>query len=282
MIIISGFKKDFLGLNKEIAYPSMEEGLKFDALNYGQVYDFTHFSLVMNRKLKSAIYVAYNIDKKSERAVRRNNYWHYDEHIGEENQIGNKFYKNNPWDRGHLARRKSLCWGSKKEAIKANYDSFCWANITLQHKDINQGNWGQLEEWVYEKLSLESSNNKLSVFTGPIYGIDSIEYCGSNTFLGCGVFIPSGFFKVICYVDKNDKLSTISFIIRQQKYLNIGILSLTENLKVYEVSIKKIMEETKIIFPENIVKSDVYSTTLSTKETIDRPKLILTMNDIDL
>ena len=46
MIIISGFKKDFLGLNKEIAYPSMEEGLKFDALNYGQVYDFTHFSLV--------------------------------------------------------------------------------------------------------------------------------------------------------------------------------------------------------------------------------------------
>lgn len=76
MIIISGFKKDFLGLNKEIAYPSMEEGLKFDALNYGQVYDFTHFSLVMNRKLKSAIYVAYNIDKKSERAVRRNNYWH--------------------------------------------------------------------------------------------------------------------------------------------------------------------------------------------------------------
>ena len=65
MIIISGFKKDFLGLNKEIAYPSMEEGLKFDALNYGQVYDFTHFSLVMNRKLKSAIYVAYNIDKKS-------------------------------------------------------------------------------------------------------------------------------------------------------------------------------------------------------------------------
>ena len=72
MIIISGFKKDFLGLNKEIAYPSMEEGLKFDALNYGQVYDFTHFSLVMNRKLKSAIYVAYNIDKKSERAVREN------------------------------------------------------------------------------------------------------------------------------------------------------------------------------------------------------------------
>ena len=46
--------------------------------------------------------------------------------------------------------------------------------------------------------------------------------------------------------------------------------------------IKKIMEETKIIFPENIVKSDVYSTALSTKETIDRPKLILTMNDIDL
>lgn len=83
-------------------------------------------------------------------------------------------------------------------------------------------------------------------------------------------------------MDKNDKLSTISFIIRQQKYLNIGILSLTENLKVYEVSIKKIMEETKIIFPENIVKSDVYSTALSTKETIDRPKLILTMNDIDL
>ena len=40
--------------------------MKFDALNYGQVYDFTHFSLVMNRKLKSAIYVAYNISESAD------------------------------------------------------------------------------------------------------------------------------------------------------------------------------------------------------------------------
>ena len=52
---------------------------------------------------------------------------------------------------------------------------------------------------------------------------------------GCG-YLPGDF--KICYVESR-QFSTISFIIRQQKYLNIGILSL-ENLKVYEVSIKKL------------------------------------------
>lgn len=280
---MSGFDIEFLGEDKKIDLPKLKENLKVKALNDGQVYDFTHFSLVMNKKLRSAIYVAYNIDKKSEKGVRRHNYWHYDERIGEENQIGDEYYKNNSWDRGHMARRKSICWGDEKEAEKANYDSFCWANISLQHKDINQGSWSELEQWVYEKLPDNSFNEKISIFVGPINGEDCIEYCGENKPLDCGIMIPIGFWKVICYIDKDNNLKSISFIIKQQRYFKTGIFSLTDRLKIYQVSIMDIINKTDIIFDKNIVENDIYyNGNLIKSAKILEPKLILTSDDIKL
>lgn len=269
-----GYNKFFLGEEYFIELPKINlQDLNLDmVLNRGQVFNFTHFSLIMHKILKSAIYVAYNIDKDSLKNIKRKDYWHYDEKIGEENQIGNDIYKNNDWDRGHLARRKDICWGSLKEATLANYDSFCWANISIQHKNFNQGIWSKLENFIFDKLCDNSKGKRLSVFTGPINGEGSIKYCGKDKSLSCSTIIPVGFWKVIFYIDNKDILKSKSFIIKQDKYLKRSLISEIAMFKTYEVVLSDIMALTGLEFHNKLLKTD----------SLNRSAIILKTEDINV
>lgn len=250
-----GYNSEFLGKDYIINLPKMDSLSTSIALNNGEVFDFMHFSLVMNKILKSAIYVASNVDKQSLKNIKRKEYWHFDKKIGEENQIGNNLYKNNQWDRGHLARRKDLCWGTLEEATIANYDSFCWANISLQHKKFNQGIWGKLEDFIYNKIGEISRGRKLSIFTGPINKEKVINYKKSKEDL-LNQFIPSGFWKTIFYVDNNEKLKSKSFIIKQDQYLMRDKMCNFDLFLTYQVSLHDIMKITKLEFDPILLKSD--------------------------
>ncbi len=269
-----GYNEFFLGEDYFIELPKVNiQKLNSDiVLNKGEVFNFTHFSLIMHKILKSAIYVAYNIDKASLKNIKRKEYWHYDEKIGKENQIGNDIYKNNEWDRGHLARRKDICWGSLDEAILANYDSFCWANISIQHKKFNQGIWSKLEDFIFDKLCDYSKEKKLSVFTGPINGEGSIKYCGKNKPLTCNTIIPIGFWKTIFYIDNKNSLESKSFIIKQDKYLKRGLISEFDIFKTYEVALGDIMELTGLKFHNRLLKTD----------SLNRSEIILKAEDIKI
>lgn len=253
---MEGFNDKFLGEKYTIKLPSLTKDISSDALNKGQIFPFTHFSLVMNKTLRSAIFVASNIDKDKLRDIAREDYWHYDERIGNANQIGNDYYKNNDWDRGHLGRRKDLCWGTMEEAKKGNYDSFCFANISLQHKKFNQGIWNNLEDWVLEKLPNESIYKKLSVITGPI-NKEAMDYYGYNNNLAKGVKIPSAFWKIIFYVNKEAKLKSVGFIMNQTKYFTKAINRDMELLKPYQVNLKFIANEVGLAFEDYLYDSDV-------------------------
>ena len=61
-----------------------------------------------------------------------------DPRLAADAQVGNELYRANRLDRGHLARRADLLWGSTSEAKKANTDSFFYTNITPQMDDFNQ------------------------------------------------------------------------------------------------------------------------------------------------
>ena len=111
-------------------------------------------------------------------------------------------------------------WGSEDDVENAQYDSCCWANISLQHHEFNTGIWSKLEGWIIENPDILSK--KLSIFTGPINGGGSMEYCGVKKLLGCGVFIPTAFWKVIFYINKSNNLKCISFIMSQEEYLKRG------------------------------------------------------------
>lgn len=252
---MTGFDSYFLGKEYKVQLPILDKKLVIEALNKGEEFPFMHYSLVMNRTLRTAIYAASNVDKSALQEIPRSDFWHYDTRIGENNQIGNEAYKNNDWDRGHLARRRDLCWGTKEEAKKGNYDSFCFGNITLQHKKFNQGIWGKLEDWVLEELADNSIGKRLSIFTGPIINEESMEYNGADNNLRIPVMIAGYFFKVICYVGLDGKLGSIGFIMKQTEYLTKSIDM--KLLKPYRVKIMDITKSTGIIFQENIYVSDL-------------------------
>ncbi len=214
--------------------------------NNKKVFDYTHFSLVLDKKRKFAPWVAWNIDGANIKKVSRNGIpFKKDPKLPADAQIGNELYKNNPLDRGHIARRAALCWGSITEAKKANKDSFYFTNMTPQHERFNQsrqaGIWGQLENAIFDGARIEDL--RVSVFGGPILNTDDPVYRG--------VQIPNEFWKVICYVNEDDgELVHHCFVLTQRDLIsNIERLNF-DDFEVYEVPIHEITSKIGFAFKD--------------------------------
>jgi endonuclease G len=139
--------------------------------------------------------------------------WSLDPRILENEQIGNELYKFNDLDRGHLLRRVDGSWGSsEKAALRADHDTYFWTNISPQHERLNQsklqGIWGLLENSVTEQATATST--RYSVFNGPIFGDKDRTHRG--------IRIPSGFFKLVAFVD-NGTLAALAFRLGQEELL---------------------------------------------------------------
>ena len=123
-------------------------------------------------------------------------------------QLTDAIYKNNPIDKGHVARRADLCWGDTIEAELANYDSFYFSNITPQHEAFNQsenydydpkgGKWGRLENAVFD--SERPHDLRVSLLGGPVFGSQDPTFEQGDE--KCR--IPKQFWKVVAYVDDQD------------------------------------------------------------------------------
>ena len=103
-------------------------------------------------------------------------------------------------------------WGETENNRRlANDDTFFYTNASFQHENFNRDEWLALEKYFggFE----EDLTNKLCVFTGPIH----LEYDRFYTRnWHDSVRIPSGFFKIICYQDKDSQqLATKAFILFQ-------------------------------------------------------------------
>ncbi len=108
-------------------------------------------------------------------------------------QVGDELYSRNRLDRGHLARRADLLWGTIAEAGQANRDSFFFTNITPRIDDFNQssrdGLWGRLEDAVFDDVSVDDL--RVSVFGGPVFTETDQMFRG--------IAIPKEFWKVITW-----------------------------------------------------------------------------------
>jgi endonuclease G, mitochondrial len=116
-----------------------------------------------------------------------------DPRIDSKDQRDDSLYQKNSLDRGHIARRADLCWGSRKEDTRANRDSFYFTNIAPQHLGFNQssqgGLWGKLENAIFEEVRIE--NLKISVMGGCIFIEDDPEYRKTR--------IPREFWKILVH-----------------------------------------------------------------------------------
>jgi endonuclease G len=178
-----------------------------------------------------ARFVAWNIDGANLKKYSRNGLsFKYDDRIPKYLQIGNEVYKENNLDRGHIARRADLVWGSPGEAQAGNRESFYFTNITPQHQRFNQseraGLWGLLENAIYEDVDID--NLRLSVMGGPVLKDDDMKYRG--------IKVPDEFWKALIYV-QNGNLKAKAYILSQADYLNdIEALELDE-FRLWQVTL---------------------------------------------
>nr|WP_283247964.1 DNA/RNA non-specific endonuclease [Nocardioides coralli] len=157
--------------------------------------DYVHFSLQLNTERRLAWWVAWNIDGRrlfSADGIHRVDF-RADDRLSDELQTLNDLYLDNHLDRGHIARRADLLWGTLPEALAGNRDSFFYTNITPQMRDFNQsrrdGVWGLLENAVLELDKIES--RRVTLFGGPVLAASDPVYRGRQ--------IPKDHWKVVAY-----------------------------------------------------------------------------------
>ena len=195
-------------------------------------WDYTHFSLAMSASRRLARWVAWNIDGLTlfpVDSIPRADDFRLDPRLPADAQTGEEVYAGNDLDRGHLARRSDLLWGTLDEARAGNEDSFFFTNIAPQMNDFNQsgldGVWGLLEDAVLERAGLE--RRRLTLFGGPVLTDDDVVYRG--------VLIPGAFWKVVVYV-LDGTLSARCFVLAQE--VDPLRLSVTlDDFATYEVSL---------------------------------------------
>jgi endonuclease G, mitochondrial len=228
----TGFDEGFL--SNRIELPKLSKTRKRDAfqINGSEVMKYTHFSLALSKARRFAIWVAWNTDGGNIKKVSRKGIpFALDPAIPKEFQAGEELYGANRLDRGHIARRADLLWGSGKEANKANKDSFYFTNITPQMDDFNQsgkgGLWGRLEDAVFDDTDVEDL--KVSIFGGPVFRGDDQVFKG--------VKLPREFWKLIAFVEGR-KFKAKAFLLTQNLD-QLEVLGL-DQFKVYQVGLSEI------------------------------------------
>jgi endonuclease G len=202
----------------------------------------THFSLAMSAARRFCRWVAWNVDGSGLWQLSRDGIdFVLDDAYEPDEQVGDELYSDNPLDRGHVARRADLLWGTREEAERANVESFRFTNITPQLNDFNQsrmhGLWGELEDAVYEDVDVDDL--RISVFGGPVFK--------DTDFLFRGVLVPRSFWKLIAYVESGT-LKAKAFVLTQDD-LEARLESLgLEEFKLYQVSVGELTDLIRLDF----------------------------------
>ena len=212
-----GYDENFLdGFTVKLPTPSPRVAAQ--AYDHGNYIHHSRYSLLFNKVRGFAFCSAHNIDGVTLRKKQiSNRAFKADPKITPkilqvENERG--YYKN-PWDRGHLARRKSLSCGENVEEIKqAELESDFYSNIVPQHENLHDDSWGKIEDWML--LKLVGGERRACVFTGPIFTEEDPPYQFENE---DPIQIPAGFWKVIVVPHEND-IKSASFLVWQRDYNN--------------------------------------------------------------
>jgi endonuclease G len=248
-----GYNPVFLGSgHRRIPLPRMSEEMLNDIAENLEPVDgsppfelpYHHYSVVMNAKRRLAFFTAVNIDGTQESKLdkREKDKWIFDRRVMRRLQIGDEWYCK-PFDRGHLVRRLDPAWGRSKAVAKtANDDTFHFTNCSPQHSRFNQGKnlWQGLENYLLDTANKE--DRRISVFTGPIFGVDDPEYDG--------VQIPKRFWKIAAFVRDDDTMGAAGFIVSQEELLAaMGLEAAAEQVaRLFQVRISEIEKRTKLDF----------------------------------
>ncbi|GGG64408.1 hypothetical protein GCM10011374_30020 [Kocuria dechangensis] len=236
-----GYREDFL--DHRLPLP--------DHRSWGEVASaelkYHHFSIVMHRPRRLALYTAVNIDGRTATRPRRDSdRWIIDPRLPRTEQTNDELYRDNALDRGHLVRRLDPAWGPVAEA--ANDDTFHFTNATPQHHDFNadQSLWAGLEDYI-----LHNTDNRdltVSVVTGPVLHDDDPPYRG--------VALPKQFYKLVAMVTTTNRLSVTAYLLSQEALLEEFTTAPEEfsfgAYRTFQVPVRRIAALTGLELPAHI------------------------------
>jgi endonuclease G len=166
---------------------------------------------------------------------RERDVWHLDGRISPSAQLGEDLYADNRLDRGHLVRREDPNWGS--DAAVANADTFHFTNCAPQMDIVNQKTWLGLENYILQNA--RAWKERVTVFTGPIFGTNDLPYRGA--------LIPKAFWKVIAFVSDDGHPSATAYRVGQEAELG-QLEAAFGAYKTYQQSVRSIEEATGLSF----------------------------------
>lgn len=218
----------------------------------GEYIHHSRHSVLFNQDRGFAFVSAHNVngDEILPKQVSERDF-ELDPHVNDDLQVDNergyrtsetKGYGPNPWDRGHLARRKGVSWGDPDEARTAELESDYWTNIAPQHEDLHDTAWGPIEDWVL--LRLQDSRQRACVFTGPVFTEDDPIHQNHDD--EQAIRIPAGFWKVMS-VKLDGRMRSAGFLIWQRDYDDEAPLSFAPLLE--QVRLTTIEVLTGLTFP---------------------------------
>lgn len=201
----------------EIQLPTLSRRWEDSAFKDGQPVDHKRFSLIFNGDRGFAFVTAHNIDGATiipAGVIEQRSQFRFDPQVPSPLQVDNeRGYFQNPYDRGHLVRRRSLHWGNERVARQADKESYFWTNIAPQHERLNRTAWAKIEDWM---LGLADDNEKqAAIFTGPVLTADDAELQNQPDELP--IRVPGGFWKIIA-IKHDAQLRAAAFLVWQRDF----------------------------------------------------------------
>lgn len=258
-----GYDADFLGVNvllpqpNEVLEPQIAR-LKNNSIELKYFKYSVIFNAVTRMPAISAVNVEGDASKRLDDSKRRDN-WLRDKRIDIECQLTDKFYSRSKFDKGHMSRFEDANWDNTEEDALRNgiYTTF-YTNACPQVVALNRGGglWGKLEKQLLEKGIKKESGKKarMTVFNGPIFDDNKDR-------IFKGVKIPMEYYKIILWINDENKLKATGFKLTQE--LLVNHIKFDESMRIdeealdidkvvvfkdYQCSMKKLTELTNVDF----------------------------------
>lgn len=239
--------------NFEVPLPVLRPTTRAQAFRAGEPIDYEHHSLIFNQVRRFATLAAHNVDGANIVDIERDTFV-FDRdpsRIPVDLQVGNRIgYANNPWDKGHLARSKTLHWPNVAQARRAERDGALYPNAFPQHHRMNQGPWALVEDWIKDLATDEG--RRVCVFTGPVFSDDDpvINQTGSDP-----IQIPVGAWKVAAF-ERNHGLCVVALLMWQRDIAEDGTGSVAFDPVLEQVRVRTIEHLAGICFAQHLRDAD--------------------------
>ena len=245
-----GYDKHFI-VGFDVPLPLPSQRVLDDAVGSDFVHHTRH-SLLFSEARGLAYVTAHNIDGNTlPTGQRTSRNFDWDPKIDEDLQIGNeRGYKDDPdhYQRGHLARRASLSWGTSASEIAkaklAEQESDYYTNIAPQEKRMHIA-WGRVEDWMLDLATSEQNHRRACVFQGPVFTEEDPEVQITDGF--DPIKVPAGYWKIFA-IARGDDLRAACFLIWQSDYATPEPLKFAPELEQVRLTTVEVL--TGLKFPK--------------------------------